>query len=118
MERKHPNGLGYALLVVMAVAAPASGPAWAEEVAGQAAPETLELEEARAAKASPEPGQPRGEWPVSFAFDATYASRYVWRGIVVTEDPVFEPSIEVGIGDVTLNVWANLDTTDVNDFDD
>jgi len=83
----------------------------AAQTPDQAIPTTLELD--RNAAAEPAAAD---DGPVSFAFDATYASKYVWRGIVVTEDPVFEPSVEVAVGDLTLNVWANLDTTDVNDF--
>jgi hypothetical protein len=49
--------------------------------------------------------------------DLTYNSKYVWRGIKVTEDPVLEPSITFGCGDLSLNVWANLDTTAVNDYE-
>ena len=107
MERLRWGGWVYVALACLGVLAAASGPATAEEVpgVGLALPEGQPAEPAEA------------EWPVSFAFDATYASKYVWRGMVVTEDPVFEPSVEVGFGDLTLNVWANMDTTDVNDFD-
>lgn len=49
--------------------------------------------------------------------DLTWNSKYVWRGINVTEDPVLQPSITFGYGDLSLNVWANLDTTAVNDYE-
>jgi hypothetical protein len=110
MDGTHRLGLATAVLSA-AIVAGVSAPTWAEEVPGQAPPATLGLQDDRGADAAaPE------EWPVSFAFDATWAGKYVWRGIVVTEDPVFEPSVEVAVGDLTLNVWANIDTTDVNDF--
>ena len=54
----------------------------------------------------------------SLDFDLTYNSKYVWRGIEVTPDPVLQPSVEFACGDLTLGVWANMDTTGVNDFDD
>ena len=108
----HRRGFATGVLTAAVAFALACAPAWGEEVIGRPAPATLELVDDRATDAPP------GEWPVSVAFDTTWAGKYVWRGIVVTEDPVFQPSVEVGIGDLTLNVWANLDTTDVNDSDD
>lgn len=56
-----------------------------------------------------------GPWALSFDF--TYNSKYVWRGIDVTEDPVFQPSVTVGYEGLSMNVWANIDTTDTNDFE-
>ncbi|MFO8014516.1 MAG: hypothetical protein R6X20_14555 [Phycisphaerae bacterium] len=110
MDWTHRPGFATAVLLAAMVAG-VSAPAWAEEVSGTATPPTLELQDDPGAEA------PAAEdWPVSFAFDAAWAGKYVWRGIVVTEDPVFQPSVEVAVGDLTLNVWANIDTTDVNDF--
>jgi uncharacterized protein (TIGR02001 family) len=53
----------------------------------------------------------------SLSLDVTWASKYVWRGIAVTDDPVVQPSVTASWGGLSLNVWANLDTTDVNDFE-
>ena len=112
MDGMHWTGLAAAVFMATVTLVGTAVPAQAEQAPDMTASATLELEDGRAADA------PAAEdWPVSFAFDATYASKYVWRGIVVTEDPVFEPSVEVAVGDLTLNVWANIDTTDVNDFD-
>ena len=111
MDGMHRTGTGGWVLLAAVVLAALAGAAQAEQAPGDAAPMTLELEDDRGAEAPA-----ADDWPVSFAFDATWAGKYVWRGIVVTEDPVFQPSVEVAVGDLTLNVWANIDTTDVNDF--
>ena len=42
-------------------------------------------------------------------------NKYVWRGIIATDDPVLQPAAEVGFGGISLGVWANLELTDVND---
>jgi hypothetical protein len=34
----------------------------------------------------------------------------------VTEDPVLQPSINFTYKELTLNIWSNFDTTDVNDY--
>ncbi len=60
---------------------------------------------------------PDAEKPWSVGLDLTYNSKYVWRGIEVTEDPVLQPSVTFACGDLSLNIWGNMDTTDVNDFD-
>jgi len=60
---------------------------------------------------------PPGEKDWSLDLDLTYASKYVWRGINVTADPVLQPSIGFTYKGLTLNVWGNLDTTDVNGYE-
>ena len=112
--------VGVGCMLLAAATGAGSAPGWARAEENL----TLTLQEPAVAESSdPEAGEAGqvtardpSACPISFAFDATYASKYVWRGIVVTEDPVFEPSVEVGFGDFTLNIWANMDTTDVNDF--
>jgi len=116
VHRKHGTGFRAAWLVGIGIVVAAAGDSRGQNMPGSALPETLELADGPAAGAAPEPARPADKWPLSLAFDATWAGKYVWRGIVVAEDPVFEPSVEVGAGDLTLNIWTNLDTTDVNDF--
>ena len=54
--------------------------------------------------------------PTSVSLDAAYSSKYVWRGLVGTDDPVVQPSLTfAGDNGVSLNLWGNLETTDVND---
>jgi uncharacterized protein (TIGR02001 family) len=44
----------------------------------------------------------------------TVASKYVWRGLRLTDDPVLQPSLTVDHKSLSLNVWGNTDLTDVN----
>ena len=46
--------------------------------------------------------------------DVTVASKYVWRGLILTDDPVLQPSLTVGYKGLGLNIWANTDLTDAN----
>lgn len=48
------------------------------------------------------------------SFDVTPASKYVWRGLVLTDDPVLQPSFTISYKGLGLNMWANTDLTDVN----
>lgn len=48
-------------------------------------------------------------------FDLSAFSEYVWRGQVLNDEPVFQPSIDVAAGNgFSINVWANMDLTDNN----
>jgi len=73
----------------------------------------------QAEEPSPPPSLAGAESETGLLFDLDLAwnSKYVWRGINVTEDPVLQPAITFGYGDLSLNVWANLDTTAVNDYE-
>ena len=51
----------------------------------------------------------------SIGADIAVISKYVWRGLVLTDDPVLQPSLTVGYKGLGLNIWANTDLTDVND---
>jgi len=43
-----------------------------------------------------------------------YNGKYVWRGQNLTDDPVLQPSASIGLGNLTLGIWGNLETTNVN----
>ncbi|MEW5913503.1 MAG: TorF family putative porin [Thermodesulfobacteriota bacterium] len=43
-----------------------------------------------------------------------FNSKYVWRGIVVVDDWVAQPSVTVSVGDFAFNVWADYMLTDQN----
>ena len=58
--------------------------------------------------------EPRAATPLTLEAEVALFSRYVWRGQRLTDDPVFQPDVTVGWGDVSLNVWASMDLTDVN----
>ncbi|HBG77762.1 MAG TPA: hypothetical protein DDW84_02775 [Phycisphaerales bacterium] len=48
-----------------------------------------------------------------FAFNLTsdFYSKYVWRGQLLNDDPVFQPGISVGYKGFTFGVWGNADLT-------
>ena len=56
-----------------------------------------------------------GEGKPSFGIDAAYNSKYVSRGVVLTDDPVFQPGSSVTYGYFKASIWGNMDLTDVND---
>jgi hypothetical protein len=46
--------------------------------------------------------------------DASVMSLYLWRGMRVVDDPVFQPSVTLGYGGLSVNLWANQDLGDAN----
>lgn len=50
----------------------------------------------------------------SLSADITPASKYVWRGLILTDDPVLQPSVTLSHKNLSLNIWANTDLTDIN----
>ena len=50
----------------------------------------------------------------SISADITVASKYVWRGLILTDDPVLQPSLTLDYKSLNLNVWGNTDLTDAN----
>lgn len=52
------------------------------------------------------------EWTLTL--DSTVASKYIWRGLNVVDDPVWQPSVAFAWKGLTLNVWGNMDLTDAN----
>jgi hypothetical protein len=51
---------------------------------------------------------------VSVDVSLDYLGKYIWRGQVSTNDPVFQPAVYVGMDKLTLGVWGNMDTTNIN----
>jgi len=43
-----------------------------------------------------------------------FFSKYVWRGITVTDGLVLQPSAGVEVSGLTAGIWANMDIDDVN----
>ncbi len=72
-----------------------------------------EAAEAQAA-ALDDAAQASSDW--SFAIDATYNSKYVWRGINTVNGSVFQPSVTVGYKGLSANIWGNMDISDVNGY--
>ncbi|MFW6119155.1 MAG: hypothetical protein ACOC7S_02350 [Planctomycetota bacterium] len=54
----------------------------------------------------------QSDW--SLTLDATYNSKYIWRGINVVDDHVFQPSVTLGYKGLSANVWGNRDLTSIN----
>jgi len=52
---------------------------------------------------------------IAVSADVSFANKYVWRGIVLTEGFVMQPSMNVAVGALTFNAWANMDLEDIND---
>jgi hypothetical protein len=50
-------------------------------------------------------------------FDLTFNSKYVWRGMLLVDDWVAQPSVNVGVGSFTFNVWGNYELTDETEHD-
>ena len=59
-------------------------------------------------------GQEAAEKSWSIDLDATFNSKYVWRGISLTNDPVFQPTVAVSWKGFTASFWGNMDLTDIN----
>ena len=53
--------------------------------------------------------------PVDVSVEAAVMSKDLWRGIALNEDPVFQPSVTLGIGGASLNIWGNMDFTSYQD---
>lgn len=53
----------------------------------------------------------------AFSGDAAVVSKYIWRGQRLTNDWSLQPSVTLGIGEFSFNVWGSLDLTAVNEGD-
>ena len=42
-----------------------------------------------------------------------YVGKYIWRGLLVTDDPVLQPAVSLGMDKLTLGVWGNYETTNI-----
>lgn len=55
-----------------------------------------------------------GESNLSYGVSVPLLSKYIWRGQVLTNDPVVQPEGWVSVGGFTFDIWSNVDLTDVN----
>ena len=53
-----------------------------------------------------------GAWAADAGVDLVVNSHYVWRGQVLNDEPVFQPSVTVSKGGFSFNWWGNLNLTD------
>ena len=59
----------------------------------------------------PDPGQ-----AAEVRYELGLLSHYSWRGITLTDDPVFQPGLEISHENgISLEVWGNADLGDDND---
>lgn len=52
---------------------------------------------------------------LSFEITSDFFGKYVWRGQLLNDDPVYQPGITVTRGNMTFGFWGNLDLTNYND---
>jgi uncharacterized protein (TIGR02001 family) len=52
---------------------------------------------------------------ISAEIGMDYASKYVWRGQPVNDEPVLQPSVTLSAGGFSLNVWGSVDLTNFGD---
>lgn len=54
------------------------------------------------------------DWSVSF--DSTFSGKYVWRGITIVDDPVYQAAVTVAYKKFSFSLWGNMELTDINDY--
>lgn len=52
---------------------------------------------------------------LGFELTTDFAGKYVWRGQLLNDDPVFQPGFSATYGNITAGIWGNLDLTNYND---
>lgn len=58
------------------------------------------------------------ELPFEVALEVDLFSHYVWRGMVLTDDPVIQPGLTLSAAGFSFNVWGSIDMTDINELGD
>ncbi len=46
--------------------------------------------------------------------DATYNSKYVWRGVTFVDNSVLQPSLTVGVDELSICAWGSVELTNEN----
>lgn len=64
--------------------------------------------------ATPALAQEPADASVEVALDLAYNLKYIWRGINLVDDPVFQPSASASWRGLTLSVWGSMETTNYN----
>ena len=57
---------------------------------------------------------PHTDWSLEIEFQTN--SAYVWRGLVLVDDYVYQPSATFSIRGLSASIWGNLELTDINDY--
>jgi uncharacterized protein (TIGR02001 family) len=53
--------------------------------------------------------------PLDVSADLALNSKYVWRGMVATDDAVLQPGVSASVAGFSFGLWGNIDTSDYND---
>ncbi len=72
--------------------------------------------EAASSQAVPTRAAVRAAVPTPWTLQGNVAllSAYVWRGALLVDDPVLQPTATLGYGGWSFNVWGNIDLGDAN----
>ena len=65
---------------------------------------------AMADAAAPADPAPADEISHSATASVSYMTQYVWRGLVLSDAGVIQPSVDFNYGGFNMNLWANYDT--------
>ncbi|RMD78246.1 MAG: hypothetical protein D6820_10295 [Lentisphaerae bacterium] len=55
---------------------------------------------------------------LSISAGADAYSKYVWRGQLLNDEEVFQPSLDIGLAGFNLNLWRSMDITDIHENND
>lgn len=64
------------------------------------------------ANSNADPSINTGESSISFEAGLDYVSKYVWRGILINDEPVLQPDITASYKGLNANIWGSIDLTD------
>jgi len=51
---------------------------------------------------------------ISVELTSSLAGKYIWRGQNLSDDPVFQPGLNIGYGKLTAGLWGNMDLSNIN----
>ncbi len=51
---------------------------------------------------------------IGFELTSDYFGKYIWRGQNLSDDPVFQPGLSIGYGNLTAGIWGNMDLRNIN----
>jgi hypothetical protein len=54
---------------------------------------------------------------LSTSVSAAFMSKYIWRGQLLNDDYVMQPSVGLAYGGLSASLWGNVDMTDYHDND-
>ncbi|MBN2376382.1 MAG: hypothetical protein JXD22_08270 [Sedimentisphaerales bacterium] len=51
---------------------------------------------------------------VGFELTTDFFGKYIWRGQNLSDDPVFQPGLNISYGNMSAGVWGNMDLSNIN----